>query len=213
MESLFKILSKKLSSRYKKISDSATHPNINNISLNNLDPRTLKPIVEVVLQSDEFIVTIDNSLSVNWTANGGYKGYAKDFSTVTSKVQLLSAQIDQLFANKSNRYRYKKMIAEALALALDEKESDNALGLLKEVENRIADHGRERVRVAYIFYASLTTCLIAVLIGLFVHYKSRGWLFAGNINLYEICIATLMGGIGAFVSTFFRFRNYEGNIT
>jgi len=208
MESLFKTLSKKLSARYN-----TEQPDTNNISLNNLDPRTLKPIIEVVSQSDEFIVTIDNSLSVNWMANEGYKGYAKDFSAVTLKVQLLSAQIDQLFANKANRYKYKKIIAEALALALDEKESYKALTLLKEVESRIHEHGKERVRVAYIFYASLTTCLITILIGIFVHYKNRGWLFGGNIGLYQICIATLMGGIGAFISTFFRFRNYEGNIT
>jgi hypothetical protein len=208
---LFKTLSKKLFAKRKKISDTE-QPDIHNISLNNPDARTLKPIVEVVLQTDEFIVTIDNSLSVNWMTNGGYKGYAKDFSAVTSKVQLLSAQIDQLFANKANRHKYKRIIAEALALALDEKESGNALAILKEVESVIKDYGKERVRIAYIFYASLTTCLIGILIATFVHYKNSSWLFAGNANIYEICIATLTGGIGAFVSTFIRFRNYEGNI-
>ena len=212
MVPLFKTLSKKLIAIRKKISNNTEQQDINNVSLSNLDTRTLKPIIEVVLQSDEFIVTIDSSLSVNWMANGGYKGYAKDFSAVTSRVQLLSAQIDQLFSNKANKYKYKRIIAEALALALDEKESENALTLLKEVESRIKDYGKERVRIAYIFYASLTTCIIGILIGTFVRYKNSEWLFANNINFYQICITTLMGGIGAFISTFIRFGNYEGNI-
>jgi hypothetical protein len=211
MVPLFKTLTKKLFAKRKKIRDTE-QPDINNPSLNNFDGRTLKPIVEVVLQTDEFIVTIDNSLSVNWMTNGGYKGYAKDFSAVTSKVQLLSGQIDQLFANKANRYKYKRIIAEALAIALDEKGSANALAILKEVKSRLKDYGKDRVRIAYIFYASLTTCLIAILIATFVHYRNRDWLFAGNIRLYQICITTLMGGIGAFVSTFIRFKNYQGNI-
>ncbi len=212
MNPLFKKFWKKISLQRRKISDYAEQPELNNISPNNLDPRTLKPITEVVLQSDKFIVTIDNSLSINWMTNDKYENYAIDFSAVTSKVQLLSIQINQLFASRANRYKYKKITAEALGLVLDEKKSDNALALLKEVEDRIKEYGKERVRIAYIFYAFVTTCLVGILLGIFVKNKNSSWLFAGDINSYQISIATLMGGIGAFVSTFIRFKNYEGNI-
>jgi hypothetical protein len=212
MNSLLKTFSKKISGKRKTINNYPETNDLNKVSPQDLDPRTLKPITEIVLQSDKFIVTIDNSLSINWMTNDKYHDYAKDFSVVTSRVQLLSVQINQLFASKANRYKYKKIVAEALGLVLDEKKSDNAIALLKDVEGRIKEYGKERVRIAYIFYAFFTTCLIGLLLWLFVQNKNSSWLFAGNISRYQVSIATLMGGIGAFVSTFIRFKNYEGNI-
>ena len=175
------------------------------------DPSTLNTIIEIVLQSDKFIVTIDDALSINWMTNNKYTEYARDFSSVTSKVQLLSMQVNSLFTGRANKYKYKRIIAEALALVLDEKKSANALALLKEVEYRITEQGKERTRMAYIYYAFFTTLLIGVLLGITVQYKNMNWLFGGDVSRYQISIATFLGGIGAFLSAFIRFRNYEGS--
>src|SRR6266496_3146866 len=211
MSSLFEIFFKKIRGKRKTINNDF-EIDLNKIAPQELDPRTLKPIVEVVMQSDQFIVTIDNALSINWMTNDRYTDYATDFSAVTAKVQLLSAQIHQLLAHKGNRYKYKKIVAEALALALHERKSDNALALLTNVENRIKEYGKEGVRMAYIFYAFFTTLFIIVLLGVSIQNKNSSWLFAGDINSYQLSVATLLGGIGAFVSAFVRFKNYEGNI-
>ncbi len=196
MSSLFEIFFKKIRGKRKTINNDF-EIDLNKIAPQELDPRTLKPIVEVVMQSDQFIVTIDNALSINWMTNDRYTDYATDFSAVTAKVQLLSAQIHQLLAHKGNRYKYKKIVAEALALALHERKSDNALALLTNVENRIKEYGKERVRMAYIFYAFFTTLFIIVLLGVSVQNKNSSWLFAGDINSYQLSVATLLGGIGA----------------
>lgn len=175
-------------------------------------PSTLTTIKEIVMQSEAFIVTIGDGLSINRTANDKYTDYARDFSAVTSKVQLLSMQVNQLFIKKEYRYMYKRIIAEATALVLYEKKSGNALALLKNAEERILEHGKERARMAYLYCAFIAALFAGLLLSATLELKKINWSFVADISRYHITLATLLGGIGAFVSAFIRrFRNYEGS--
>ena len=212
MSSLFASLAKKIFPPEREVY------NTRQIELDKIcpgypDPCTLSTVIEIVLQSEKYIVTIDESLSINWMTNNKYTEFAKDFSSVTSKVQLLSMQINRLFTKRAERYKYTRIVAEALALVLEEKRSVNAMALLKEAEYRITEHGRQRAGMAYIYYATFTAFLVGILLCVVVQNKNAAWLFGTDVNRYQIAVATFLGGIGAFISAFMRFRNYKANIT
>lgn len=210
MSNLFTTIAKKIFPVEREVYNTSP-TELDKIAPGYPDPCTLNNVKEVVMQSESFIVTIDDQLSINWKANPTYTDYARDFSSVTSRVQLLSMQINSLFTNKNDRYKYIRIVAEALGLVLSEKRSGNALALLKEAEYRITAHGKERARMAYVYYSFFTALAVGVLLCLTVQYKNTNWLFGGDVNRYQIAIATFLGGIGAFVSTFVRFRNYEAS--
>lgn len=210
MSNLFATFARKIFPAEKKVY-STRQTELDKIAPGFPDPCTQNTIKEVVMQAEGFIVTIDDELSINWMANNLYTDYAKDFSSVTSKVQLLSMQINRLFTNRGDRYRYKRIVAESLGLVLSEKKSGNALALLKEAEYRITAQGKERARMAYVYGSFFTALFIGVLLCITVQYKNTNWLFGGDVNRYQIAIATLLGGIGSFVSTFVRFKNYEAS--
>ncbi len=211
MSTMLTRLANKVFSSEREVYNTTGQMELDKLSPGYPNPSTLTTIKEIVMRSEAFIVTIDDELSINWTANDKYTDYAKDFSAVTSKVQLLSMQVNQLFARKEDRHMYKRIIAEAMALVLYEKKSGNALALLKDAEERILEHGKERTRMAYLYYTFIAALFAGLLLCATLELRNINWFFVGDINRYQITIATLLGGIGAFVSAFIRFRNYEGS--
>ena len=49
-------------------------------------PLNNKKIDTIILQTDSFIVYLDQDLDVMWTVNDDYEGYPEDFGTITNEV-------------------------------------------------------------------------------------------------------------------------------
>ena len=103
MSTMLTRLANKVFSSEREVYHKAGQIELDKLSPGYPHPSTLTTIKEIVMQSEAFIVTIDDELSINWTANDKYTDYARDFSAVTSKVQLLSMQVNQLFIKKEYR--------------------------------------------------------------------------------------------------------------
>ncbi len=184
---------------------------ISDFKVGDKDPTTGKKIIYIAYQTNTFIITIDSAINLNWYADSEMQ-YAKDFGEVASRVSLTEALVDRIFLGKANRIAYKKMLADVLARVMDECDSKTAKQILEETTRRVEEHSKERVRMAYISYAVLSVVIVGVLVILALIWRKPLARAIDHQDIFRVIICTLLGGIGAFITTFFRFRNYEGSI-
>jgi hypothetical protein len=182
------------------------------VKIGDIDEVTMVPILYIVYSSTDFIVTIDEKLSLNWLTTDDYTTYAPDFGEVVGSCDLSDALVDRIFSDKSNKFAYKKMLGSVIGRILDDKESTGARKLLAIVDDRISEHGRERVRMTYMYSAIVTVLIVGVLlvlVVLFGRYLQEKFL---DPTRYQIVLSILLGGVGAFITTFARFNNYKGSL-
>ena len=174
------------------------------------DPTTGCPIINVVFQTDKFIVTIDKSYSLNWYAEDSMN-YAPDFGEVVSQVNLSEALVDRIFKRKNN-LAYKKMLGEALSRLLDECNSTSAKVILVEAKQRIAEHCKVTVKMVYIRSSVVSVCFAGLGVILTLLLKEQLLVLSPSKDIYRLLMCTFLGGLGAFINAFARFQNYEGSI-
>ena len=177
----------------------------------DIDPTTGFEIIYLAYQTKKFYVAIDSDINLNWYANEDLN-YASDFGEVVSQVSLTEALVDRIFEDKKNRISYKKILGDVLSRILDEGNSKTAKLIMEEAKLRILGHSKEKVRMAYIKSAVLSVIFVGILVILTVLFKKNVLLAVGDKEIFRIIICTFLGGIGAFITTFSRFQNYQGSI-
>jgi hypothetical protein len=176
------------------------------------DPASGEKISLVLYQTTSFVVTIDGSGNLNWTGKKHIK-YAPDFGKIESQVALSENLVDRIFAGNENKISYKKMLGNALARLLDDKKSASAKTMLKEINHRILEHGKERVRMAYIIYALGALAFVCICLAMLIFWGDKiSPRLRVNTSLFQGLTCIFLGGIGAFISTFFRFKDYKGSL-
>lgn len=180
--------------------------------IGDIDEVTGEPILYIVYSSTDFIVTIDEELSLNWLTTDDYTVYAPDFGEVVGSCDLSDALIDRIFDDDFNRFAYKKLLGSVIGRILDDKDSTGARKLLAIIDDRISEHGKERVRMIYMYSAIGTVLVVGFLLAIVVLFG--GYLQAKFLDptRYQIILSILLGGVGAFITTFARFNNYKGSL-
>lgn len=175
------------------------------------DPASGRPIKSIIYQTNDFIVTIDRKNELNWSSKQDLD-YAPDFGEIESRVSLSENLVERLFWRK-NTFSYKRMLGGVMVRLLADKNSDSAKSMLNEINDRIYEHGKESVRMAYIYSAlfGLAFSAIGLIFIALWGLKFSQQLQSGN-PIYETALCVFLGGIGAFISTFFRFKNYSGSL-
>jgi hypothetical protein len=182
---------------------------LNEITAGDTDDTTGEPIIYVVYSTADFIVTIDRKLSLNWMTADGFDGFPPDFGEVLSNVELADELVDSIFKDDRTRLAFKKMLGSVIARLLDDHDSKYACKKLVIVEQRIKALGNERIRMHYIFSSLLTVGAI-VLAFLVIRIARLDQKMPWE-NLL-IVWSVMLGGIGAFITTFARFQSYSGNL-
>jgi hypothetical protein len=177
----------------------------------DIDPTTGREMIYICYQTPDFLVSIDRDYNLNWFGSEKLK-YAPDFGEVSSQVNLMDALVNRIFGDKKNRLAYKKILGDVLSTLLDDEDSTTAKQILEETKNRILLHSKERIRMAYINASILTVILIGLLTILTVLFRADILEQIGDPAIFRILVCTLLGGVGAFVTTFARFKDYQGSI-
>lgn len=189
------------------------HPvDYNDIKIGDMDSLTGQPIIYINFSSSDFIVDIDEKLSLNWQTSATYNNYATDFGEVVGSCDLSGALVDRIFGDKVNNLAYKKMIGSVIVRILDDRNSDSARKLLTIVDERINEHGRERVRMVYIITALITVLFVGILLIAILVLKFTLQDYGMDEVKRMLVLCSLLGGIGAFITTFGRFNNYKGSL-
>ena len=175
----------------------------------DIDPICGGQIKYLILKEAHFIVYVDSAGDLNWSTSK-YTGFPSDFGTVINKAKMLEHLVDRLFP-KINRIQFKCLIGEGIARLLDDKSTTNASSMLQETESNIKEEGRHILKTRYII-GSISTTIAIIIVFVFL------WLVRDYLQLYfgvtslTIIMASLCGGIGAFISSFFRSLNFTADV-
>jgi hypothetical protein len=182
------------------------------ICAGDIDVCNGRKILYVVYARPHFIVTIDEQLGLNWRTAHDFNTLAEDFGEVVGSCELSDALVDRIFSDKANRMAYKKMLGAVIARILDDKKSTSARKKLAIVDQRINEHGRERMRMVYIYSSLTTVCVLGLLFTLLLIVKTRIANFGFSTDVCAFIRCCLLGGIAAFLTTFARFQHYRGSL-
>lgn len=185
---------------------------LNQICAGDIDTCTGRRVIYVVYATKDFVVTIDEQLSLNWQTEVGFGKYAPDFGEVVGSCELSDALVDRIFIDQKTRMDYKKMLGAVIGRILDDGNSSSARMKLGIIDDRINEHGREKMRMNYIFASLITVAILLVLFLVILVYKKYILAWGFNPIICIIIRCSLFGGIAAFLTTFARFQNYKGSL-
>jgi hypothetical protein len=185
---------------------------LDEIEVGQIDSLTGEAILYIVFSAADFIVSIDENLSLNWQTTASYSRYAADFGEVVGSCELSDALVDRIFTDKENRLAYKKMLGSVISRILDDGNSISARKQLAIVDERINEHGKEKVRTAYIVSAITTVVVVGGLLVVLLVFQKYLARFGLEHFRHTILICSLLGGVGSFITTFARFEKYEGSL-
>ncbi len=176
----------------------------------DIEPICGNKIKELVIKSDTFIVYLDENDGIYW-ATDGHEENISDYGLVMNRVRELESLNERILKGKElNTYNY--LVAEEIARLFDDSKPDNAITVLNEAERKIKIYGNNKNRLLYIISSLSFTLTISLFIFLIFAFRNS---IITNLNrsAYEIIITSLFGGLGAFISVFFRSNNYEPDIS
>ncbi|HEY4147699.1 MAG TPA: hypothetical protein VGM41_02155 [Chitinophagaceae bacterium] len=180
------------------------------ITIGSIDPMTGKKVIQIVSGAEDFVIYITENNSLNCHFSGEHE-FQSNISEMLGKIKLTEALVDRIFLGKRNRFAYKLMLGSALSRLIEDKESTNVKKTLAIIDARIMEHCKARVRMAYIYYAFTTVLLLGVFFGILFILKTRSTSWLDDVK-YHILVGIGLGGIGSFITTFFRFQNYSGSV-
>ena len=175
----------------------------------DIDNALGKTIKELILASDTFIVYLDSDNTIQWSATG-HEQWGQDFGKIQNQVSLWESISNKLF-DANDSYAYKALLAEAYGRMFDGGNDASAQDIIDQTVERIKKQGKEILRQQYILSSLFTMILVVVFIFAIVMNKSA---LINRISYdgYRILLTGLFGGVGAFVSTMLRAKNYEAEI-
>lgn len=168
-----------------------------------------KPIKDIIIQAETFIVYMDNKDVIQW-ATEGYDHFHENFGEIQNCVSEWETKVNKIFS-KSDAYALKCLLAEAYARILDNKDIVLARDIIAKATNTIEKQGREILKQYYAiasFIAALIICLAIFL------SKFNKKMIETKYGIDEYCIwmTMLFGGVGAFIFTIIRLKNYQPDI-
>lgn len=180
------------------------------LKIGDTDPYLGKKIKEIILSSNSFIVYIDEDQVIQW-ATSGHSEYGDDFGDIANQISYWESSCNRLFS-KDDRYEYKCLLAEGYARMLGEGNQESAQKIIDRTSQRIEKHGKEILRQRYLLSGLYSTAFVAFLLMLAIILR-HPLKDALNASGYEILLTSLFGGIGAFISTVTRAKNYNAEIS
>jgi hypothetical protein len=170
-----------------------------------------KKIKDVIIQSDEVIVYMDEADTIQWSTEG-YTSFHKDFGEVENKISDWESKINNIF-NRKNAYGFKSVLAEGYARILEQKDISLARDIIDRTIDRVQKQGSEVLKQCYAFSSLISTLVILILIFLIRLYKSEVLMvFDNDHDIYDILLTILFGGIGAYIFTTLRLKQYKPEI-
>jgi hypothetical protein len=185
--------------------------NYDSFKKGDIGPISDKKIKHIVQQDAGYIIFLDESDDIFWTANAEYD-IAKDRAgDILNQVGFLTALSEKVLPTKNEIFKTKCQIAKVYSRLIAEKDKDAAKELLDSILNRLVGIGKENYRITYLSASLLSTIVVLALLSIFWIVRNNFIPTFGSLIFYGI-ICSLAGGIGAFISTFIRAKNYDANI-
>jgi len=184
--------------------------NFSVLKIGDYDPSLGRKIKEIILSSDTFIVYIDTNNTICW-ATENHSVFGENFGNISNQISNWESICNRLFS-KQDSYDYKSLLAEGYARMLDEGNDITAQIVIDQTIERIKQQGKQILRQDYLISSLFTTGFIVLALIVTIIFKKNIIVFIDR-SIYEILITSYLGGIGAFISTMVRARNYNAEIS
>jgi hypothetical protein len=174
-------------------------------------PRKLgRKIKEIISKEKTHIVYLDEN-DVICTSKDNKVMLTKDFGNIQNLISFWESICNSLFS-KPVAFEMKCLLAEGYGRMFEKNDYSAALKIVKQTSVRIRHMGEQVLRQDYVVSSLITASVIILILFLTVIFK--GYILRHiNSLIYEVFITALFGGIGAFLSTMIRARNYKGDIS
>jgi hypothetical protein len=169
----------------------------------DIEPTFEKRIKTLILKTQGFIVYLDDTFCVQWSAtNVPASDFASDFGTVTNRERYLE-EIAKGLLSPSQHESYQRLLAESIARLLDDKNSVNAKEILDKAESFLKARTTERARRWFIVATAGSTSVALAIILLLWIFRDGASARLG-VTAFEVAIATGTGSLGALISVVLR---------
>lgn len=167
-----------------------------NLQAGQVDPELGKIIREIVLCTEQFIVYIDEALTIQWHTTDDHEP-PEHCGEVLNLVGTLEAQ-SAFLKGRASLFDYRRRIAEGLARCFDGNAKEASISVLREVALELKARNTE-VSWQWYFQASyLVTLGLAILFAIF--WLCRDSLSAKiGLNAFEVILGTICGSFGALL--------------
>ena len=168
-----------------------------------------KKIKDIVFRSDAVIVFMDTEDTIQWF-RVSRENFPENFGEIQNKVSDWESKVNKLF-KKEQAYDFKLLLAEAFARILHDKSIEQARDIINRVIKRAEKQGGELLKQYYAISSLIATIIICIVIWFSKYNKFAIETNYGN-DEYKIWMTMLFGGIGAFIFTIVRLKNYKADI-
>ena len=159
----------------------------------------------LILDTEEFIVFIDNSNDLDWITSKEYdeKGpnSLEKHHEILNIVALLECK-PIIHLSEDNQSNYKRLLGEALARSL-KHDYKKASAILIHAETFLNDRGKEISRQWYLTRAGVTSLIITVIGATLWIFRDTTIKVLGD-SVFLIILTMIAGGLGALLSIIFR---------
>ena len=165
-------------------------------------------IKELIIRSHNIIVYIDENDTIQWATHG--ITLEKDFGDIQNKVSFWEDVSNKIFT-KQDAYSCKCLLAEAYARILEDRDPKLANEIIERTVYRIQKHGSEILKQAYLLSSVVCVIVLFFILGTVVVERNK-ILSIIPFDAYSILLTSIFGGIGAFVFTTLRLKNYTPEV-
>lgn len=169
-----------------------------------------KKIKAIIIRAEKIIVYLDEEDVIQWSKKDDVIIDLNSFGNIQNNISMWESISNKLFSKKDS-FSYKCLLAEAYARILNDNNTDTANAIISNTKDRIKKHGREVLKQVYLLSTFISTCLIILAIIGCIWAKPVLMQFVTH-NSYQIILTTLFGGIGAFVFSVLRLKDYTPDI-
>src|ERR1700733_5734016 len=172
-----------------------------------IDPKTEKQELgefkRLIMAGNDFRVVIDSSGDIDWETEATYDWSSIDDKDIVRFNQIINkaSELETICNSSAEFDGYKRMVAEALARALD-RDLSSATEMLKASERILLDKLRDQNRVRYL--ASSVIFSIPAMLLLLVWGWRDYWIVVLGQNAFWVIFASSSGALGALLSVIAR---------
>lgn len=167
--------------------------------------KNIKNIRHLIIQTEGFIVYIDNEVDVDWQTTeaydkAGHKNQIKHNEILNAVERLETYPCEEL--PEGTRIHYKRLVAQGLARSFD-GDYKNATSILNVASNYIRDRSEETSRFWYLS-SSAAMALIILFFGIVIIFLRRWMFFLLGRQGTWLCVSIAAGAGGALLSVITR---------
>jgi hypothetical protein len=157
----------------------------------------------LILQGEDFKVVIDNEGDIDWHADDDYDWNSIDVKDIAkfNKILNRAAELEVICDSTAELEGYKRMVAEAIARALD-RDLSSATEMLDAADRVLREKLRDQTRLRYLL-ASVCFTIPSVLLLLVWRWRDYWFALLGQ-SAFWIILASSSGALGALLSVIAR---------